>query len=564
MILSFPDRLVPSLNVTTVSTFLLVLALQTTQAAAGPEELWDIWQQERFVQTPAPCIRPPDLQTELQRLAELHPGTITLEEIGRSVQDRPINMITLGRGDRTVLLWSQMHGDEPSATPALLDIVQYLLSRADQPEAAAILDGLTLLMIPMLNPDGAEIYQRRNQQAIDINRDALHLSTPEGRILKGIRDEHQPMLGFNLHDQGRRIAVGDTGVLATISVLAVAGDAEGTLTPGRQRARRACSAIAQSLTRFIPGGVARYGEDWNSRAFGDNITAWGTPVVLIESGGVPPGHPLEELTRLNFVAILTVLQELVRNDLADHDPAIYENLHRNRRNAWADVVVRGGHLRQPGNGPAYRADLAFMVEVDDRDLAGCSTGRAPRSYIAEIGDASLLGAGREVEAANSLVVSPFAAGIEGWKARKWLSAEMLAEVARLGVGTVNWNVPSRKTEAAKTLARGLAGEGRAELRVVTSGSDMPWLRLTGPPATPRSQSLEDTVTALTDQPPGGGAEILDRLCRLPGGPPQPALSRGRPASFVLLSPAVDGEVDPATARLVSVYINGFDVKGDSR
>ena len=72
----------------------------------------------------------------------------------------------------------------------------------------------------MLNPDGAEAYERVNGQGIDINRDALRLATPEGRILKRIRDEYNPMLGLNLHDQGRMTTVGDTGRLATTSVLA--------------------------------------------------------------------------------------------------------------------------------------------------------------------------------------------------------------------------------------------------------------------------------------------------------------------------------------------------------
>jgi hypothetical protein len=260
-----------------------------------------------------------------------------------------------------------------------------------------------------------------------------------------------------------------------------------------------------------------------------------------------------------------VLQELVRNDLADFDPEIYDNLPKNRRNAWADVVVRGGHLRQPGQTPAYRADLAFVIDVDDRDLAGCSTGRPPRSYIADLGDASVLGAGREIDAGGSLLVAPFAAGIEGWKARKWLSSEVLEDLARLGVGTVYWSVPSRKADSAKTLALRLAGASRAGLVVVTSGSEMPWLRLAGPPAAPQSGSLEHTVGALTDQRPGSGADVLDRLCWVPGGgASRPALRRGRPASFVLLSPVQDGEADPETTGLVSVYVNGFDVKGDSR
>ena len=549
-------------------TLILALALQSTTTGFTPDQLWQDWPDERFVTTPAPCLRPADLTAQLQSLAEAYPGSIQLEEIGQSIQGRPIHMITLGNGPHTVLLWSQMHGDEPSATPALLDIAHFLLSRANEPEAAVILDDLTLLMIPMLNPDGSQIYERRNQQAIDINRDGLQLTTPEGQILKRIRDESEPMLGFNLHDQGRRTAVGDTGVLATNSVLAVSGDAEGTVTPGRARAKRACSAIVGTLTPFIPGGVARFDEDWNPRAFGDNITSWGTPVVLIESGGLPPGRDFGDLTRLNFVAIVTVLQELARNDLEDYDPEVYENLPRNRRDAWADVVVLGGSIQQPRNSPSYRADLAFNIEVDDRDLAGCATGHDPRSYIADIGDAQFLGAGRVVDASDSLLVVPFAAGVEGWKARRWLSAEALSEVARLGVGTVFWKVASGKTDAAKALADGLAGVGRARLEVVSRQAEMPWLTLTGPPGRAQSDLLPDVIEALVGTK-GGMQKMsplnLDQLCWVPKtAARQPVLRRGRPASFVLLSPAKDGEVDPAATHLAAIFINGLEVKGDSR
>ena len=549
-------------------TLILALALQSTTTGFTPDQLWQDWPDERFVTTPAPCLRPADLTAQLQSLAEAYPGSIQLEEIGQSIQGRPIHMITLGNGPHTVLLWSQMHGDEPSATPALLDIAHFLLSRANEPEAAAILDDLTLLMIPMLNPDGSQIYERRNQQAIDINRDGLQLTTPEGQILKRIRDESEPMLGFNLHDQGRRTAVGDTGVLATNSVLAVSGDAEGTVTPGRARAKRACSAIVGTLTPFIPGGVARFDEDWNPRAFGDNITSWGTPVVLIESGGLPPGRDFGDLTRLNFVAIVTVLQELARNDLEDYDPEVYENLPRNRRDAWADVVVLGGSIQQPRNSPSYRADLAFNIEVDDRDLAGCATGHDPRSYIADIGDAQFLGAGRVVDASDSLLVVPFAAGVEGWKARRWLSAEALSEVARLGVGTVFWKVASGKTDAAKALADGLAGVGRARLEVVSRQAEMPWLTLTGPPGRAQSDLLPDVIEALVGTK-GGMQKMsplnLDQLCWVPKtAARQPVLRRGRPASFVLLSPAKDGEVDPAATHLAAIFINGLEVKGESR
>ena len=264
------------------------LALMLAGATPGfsPQALFELWPERRVVEAPAPCLRHADLAALLQALAARHPGSLALESVGRSVEGREIQLLTLGRGPRRVMLWSQMHGDEPSATPALLDVVSTLLS-IDAPEHRLILERLTLLVVPMLNPDGAARYTRRNSQAIDINRDALHLATPEGRLLKDLRDRFQPELAFNLHDQNRRTTVGETGVLASIALLAVSGDAQGTLTPGRARAKRVCSKLARTLAPFVPGGIARYDEDWNPRAFGDNITAWGTPVVLIESGAVP-------------------------------------------------------------------------------------------------------------------------------------------------------------------------------------------------------------------------------------------------------------------------------------
>ena len=549
-------------------TLILTLALQSTAPAFTPDQLWQSWPEERFVQTPAPCIRPAELATELQRLAELYRGEIQLEEAGRSFEGRPVYLVTLGHGSRTVFLWSQMHGDEPSATPALLDIAHFLLSRADEPEAAAILDGLTLLMIPMLNPDGAEVYERRNLQGIDINRDALNRATPEGQILKRIRDEYEPMLGFNLHDQNRRTSVGDTGVLATNAVLAVAGDKEGTVTPGRLLAKRACTAIVEALAPYVPGGMARYDEDWSPRSFGDNITAWGTPVVLIESGGVPPGRGFEDLTRLNFVAILTVLKGLVRDDLKGYDPQVYTDLLRNENDAWADVVVRDGFIRQPGFDESYRADLAFNLRVDDRDAAGCATGSAVSSRIVEIGDARFLGARRVVDAGESLLLAPFAAGVEGWKARRWLSPEVLSDLAQLGVGTVLWEVPRAKVEAAETLARELIGERRARLEVVPAPTEIPWLELGGPPLRPASDTLSDVVEALAGGRDGvevSSSELLKLLSAAPQSPPiPPALGRGRPASFLVLSPAAEGRIDPEIANLTSVFIDGHEVRGVAR
>jgi hypothetical protein len=258
----------------------------------------------------------------------------------------------------------------------------------------------------------------------------------------------------------------------------------------------------------------------------------------------------------------------VRDDLQGYDPDIYTNLLRNESDIWADVVVRGSFIQQPGFDSPYRADLAFNLRMDDRDAAGCATGSAVSSRIVEIGDARFLGAGRVVDAGESLLLAPFAAGVEGWKARRWLSSEVLSDLARLGVGTVLWEVPRAKAEAAETLAREVAGEGRAKLDVVPAPAELPWLELAGPPLPPASNSLSDVVQALAGSQGGMetvSSDTLKLLSAAPQSPPiPPTLGRGRPASFLLLSPATEGRIDPEIANLTSVFIDGLEVRGGAR
>jgi hypothetical protein len=350
-------------------------------------------------------LTPSLLETELSRLSSAHPGTISVEKIGASFLGKDIRMISIGRGPKSILLWSQMHGDEPTATPALLDLADFLARELARPEVLRILDAFTLRMIPMLNQDGAAAYERRNAQGIDINRDALMLTTPEGRLLKTIRDRFSPILGFNLHDQSRRVTVGETGVLSSISLLAVSGDAQGTMTPGRLRAKKVASRIVKTLEPFIPGGIARYDEDWNPRAFGDNVTAWGSPVVLIESGGFPKGGGFRDLTRFNFVALFTVLNGLAQNDLADETADLYDSLLRNQPDAYADVAIVGASFLEPRSGQWFEADVAFDVLASDQAVSGCSAGARTNSRVAEVGDSRVVKPALKIDGQGLLIAA---------------------------------------------------------------------------------------------------------------------------------------------------------------
>ena len=49
--------------------------------------------------------------------------------------------------------------------------------------------------------------------------------------------------------------------------------------------------IRDALEPLASGQIGRYDDEFEVRAFGDNITLWGTPVVLIETGPWPSAEP---------------------------------------------------------------------------------------------------------------------------------------------------------------------------------------------------------------------------------------------------------------------------------
>jgi hypothetical protein len=316
---------------------------------------------------------------ELWRAVEpsLASRALKAEEIGRSIHGREIRTVTFGQGPTKVLLWSQMHGDESTATMALADIFAFLAGPEPHPLRNRLQTELTLVFVPMLNPDGAELFRRQNAAGIDINRDARPLATPEARALKSIRDRLAPDFGFNLHDQGARTRAGGEGPPAAIALLDPAFDEQRSYNPVRTRARLVAAGIARALGSEIPGRVARYDDTFNPRAFGDLMQLWGTSTVLIESGGLPNDPEKQRLRALNVAAILGALDAIATRAYTRADPDWYEKLPRNVPGA-SDVLIIGGSLVLPGRRPAViRADLALTY-----DDAVARTG--PR--IREVGD----------------------------------------------------------------------------------------------------------------------------------------------------------------------------------
>ncbi|MCB9285045.1 MAG: peptidase M14 [Lewinellaceae bacterium] len=297
--------------------------------------------------------------------AELEPQLLALagkpgfevRERGRSIEGRPIYLVRYGSGPVKVLLWSQMHGDESTATMALLDLFNFLQADDEFNGIRSLIrEQLSLYFIPMLNPDGAEKYQRRNAIDIDINRDALRLQTPEGALLKKIRDEVDADWGFNLHDQSRYNAVGLTPGEATFSFLAPAFDPAKSINENRENAMQLIAVLNRWLQQYIPGQVARFDDTFEPRAFGDNMQRWGTRTILIECGGLDQDPEKQKIRKLHFVLFLVAFEAIARESYETLSVRDYENLDYNDRHL-IDLVIRDARLVE--NGKSYIVDIGF-------------------------------------------------------------------------------------------------------------------------------------------------------------------------------------------------------------
>lgn len=287
----------------------------------------------------------------------------TVKKVGQSIEGRDLTLISIGSGKTNVFLWSQMHGDEPTATLAIFDVFNFINSTDFKAEKETMLDSVTLHFLPMLNPDGAEKFMRRNALGIDVNRDALRLQSPEGQTLKRVRDSLYADFGFNLHDQSIYYNAERTSKPATISYLAPAYNYEKDINQVRGDAMRIIVFMNDIIQKYAPGQVGRYNDAFEPRAFGDNIQKWGTSTILIESGGYKNDVEKQEIRKLNYVSILSAIYAIANGQYKNIAIADYENIPKNDRKLF-DLKIEGATYNLLGK--PYKIDLGIKrFEIDN-------------------------------------------------------------------------------------------------------------------------------------------------------------------------------------------------------
>jgi len=323
-----------------------------------------------------------------------------VENVGTSFKGRNIYLIRWGIGKKRILLWSQMHGDESTATRALLDIWNFLKSDDHFNDVRdKLFQSISLYFIPILNPDGANIFQRRTVQGIDMNRDAVSLQTPEANVLKNMRDRLEPEYGINLHDQSIYYSAGESSFPATISFLAPAHNASKDINELRGNAMSLIVYLSELLQKVIPGQVARYDDTFNNRAFGDNMQIWGTSTILIESGGYPNDPEKEYIRKLNFAVILAAVFEISGGAIQANQEQAYLRIPLNVKEKFFNLLIR--NATREISGKRFKVDIGIIrEEVDYNDFRNYYF----KSKIQDIGDLSQFHGFEEFDAKEMIIV----------------------------------------------------------------------------------------------------------------------------------------------------------------
>ncbi|RJP60820.1 MAG: peptidase M14 [Ignavibacteriales bacterium] len=324
-----------------------------------------------------------------------------LKIIGKSYEGRIIDLIKIGNGKTKVLFWSQMHGDESTSTKAILDLINFFEANDDTNSLRErILENISLYIIPMLNPDGAEIFTRRNAQQIDINRDAIAQQSPEGKLLYEIKNEVKPDFAFNLHDQSSGYSAGRNYRSSTISLLSPPFNYNADINDTRKKAMQLIVSLYDELSQIIPGHIARYSDEFEPRAFGDNFTKDGIPTILIEAGGWASDPDREFVRKLFFNSLIKSLLAISENSLSNYDENNYFNIPENKELLF-DLILRNVNVKK--NNSVHKIDIAVKREPF---LDSTENKVYYKGIISDIGDLSTFYGYDEIDVSNLFLHHP--------------------------------------------------------------------------------------------------------------------------------------------------------------
>jgi hypothetical protein len=137
---------------------------------------------------------------------------VRVVEIGRTIQDRPINLFIIGHpappptaaavsNHPAALINCNVHGNEPSSREACLILARELAFSQDT-RTIDLLTHMTVLLVPSINGDGRANNTRGNATGQDLNRDHSLLRQPETFAFSEMLRDYTPESAFDGHEFG--------------------------------------------------------------------------------------------------------------------------------------------------------------------------------------------------------------------------------------------------------------------------------------------------------------------------------------------------------------------------
>lgn len=331
-----------------------------------------------------------ELYAELNQLDARH-DTLDLQQAGTSLEGNPLFRAEVGQGDKTVMIVTQQHGDEPLGTEAALSLLDFLAG--DSEAAQAIREEVTVAVMPRVNPDGFARWERqvsgeqdvadprRNEAGLDLNRsydpdeDLDAAQAPEAAAIMNVLEEYNPDLLLDYHNQNNYR--NEDGELDSMSVRWATND---NVDPQVSAdGQRAALAISEALEDFDHSQLSLFPGSDNPAIARNGLALDDTPTLLIEQRGLQEMDLLAQGLDLNYSALASalttegflsmqgVLESVADGSFDDYDPQLAELIPERADYIKFEELYSDDNYVLPDSEPD-------AVATEEAMLAGIATG----------------------------------------------------------------------------------------------------------------------------------------------------------------------------------------------
>jgi len=313
-----------------------------------------------------------ELVKTLKKIEKSSKGLMELEVIGLTNQGREIYLAKIGDPSNTpVMFQTQQHGGEPMGTEAALKVIQFLSTGSAQ--AMNILDELYVLIVVRVNPDGAELWQRYNDDpnapdrrtsrglytsggvGWDINRfhfadwtDSLTYQwylidpvaypypenpVPEAQAVMNAFLMYEPIWIVDVHGQGTYVT--DAGKNVTSSMLWPTND---DVAPENvELSRQLCVVMMDQMSQYGYATVNQYPGGSYAGIARNAYGLAGAGSVLVEIKGGIGQKSVGMLVKHTAEQMMSILEATADGSLFEADPARADELDIGRHGYYKDL-----------------------------------------------------------------------------------------------------------------------------------------------------------------------------------------------------------------------------------